>query len=146
MERPTSGIPSSAPAPTAQAALAGLGSTPAGLGSADAAARLAREGPNDIPEPRRHPLVQLLGKFWGLSAWMIELIAALSWLLHKWADLYVALGLLVVNAVLGFVQEQRASAAVAALRQKLEVAVRVLRDGAWSSLAARQLVRGDVVR
>jgi plasma-membrane proton-efflux P-type ATPase len=77
---------------------------------------------------------------------MIELIALLSLVLHKWADLSVALGLLVVNAVLSFLQEDRASVAVSALRHRLQVTARVLRDGAWKSLPARDLVPGDVVR
>jgi H+-transporting ATPase len=52
---------------------------------------------------------------------MIELIVVLSFILHNWADLWVALSLLVVNAVLSFLQEQRASAAVSALRHRLQV-------------------------
>ncbi|HMA32726.1 MAG TPA: plasma-membrane proton-efflux P-type ATPase [Casimicrobiaceae bacterium] len=117
-----------------------------GLSSATAAARLAADGPNDVPEEKSHPLLRFGRKFWGLSAWMIELIALLSLILHKDADLAVALALLVVNAILSFLEEQKASAAVAALRRKLDVTARVLRDGAWSTLPARMLVRGDVVR
>jgi P-type E1-E2 ATPase len=136
-----------APAKTAVEVLHSLGSDlHAGLGSAEAGARLAREGPNEVPEKRVHPFASFARKFWGLSAWMIELIAFLSFLLHKYADLTVALGLLLVNAVLSFLQEQRASAAVAALRRRLQVAARVLRDGAWHTLHARELVPGDIVR
>jgi H+-transporting ATPase len=117
-----------------------------GLPSATATARLAAEGANDVPEEKSHPLLRFARKFWGLSAWMIELIALLSFILHKEADLAVALALLVVNAILSFLEEQKASAAVAALRRKLDVTARVLRDGGWSALPARMLVRGDVVR
>ena len=77
---------------------------------------------------------------------MIELIALFSLLLHKDADLAVALALLLVNALLSFLQEQRASAAVAALRQRLQVTARVVRDGTWRSLSAHDLVAGDVIR
>ncbi len=77
---------------------------------------------------------------------MLELIAGLSFVLHKWTDLWVALAPLVVNAVLSFLQEQRASAAVTALRRRLRVTARVLRDGSWSGIPARELVVGDVVR
>ena len=117
-----------------------------GLTSSEARARLARDGANEVPEPKPHRLRRLAGKFWGVSAGMIELIAVLSWLLHKTADLAVALGLLVANAVVSFVQEQHASAAVAALRAQLQVSARVLRDATWQSIAARELVAGDVVR
>jgi P-type E1-E2 ATPase len=77
---------------------------------------------------------------------MIELIALISWLLGKYIDLWIALALLIVNAVLGFLQEQRASAAVKALRRRLQVTARVLRDGEWRSCAARDLVAGDIIR
>jgi len=127
--------------------LSTLGSTAgAGLASSDAQARLAAEGANEVLEKRTHPFLGFARKFWGLSAWMLELIAALSFVLHKRADVAVALSLLVVNAVLSFFQEQRASAAVSALRRRLQVTARVLRDGSWRSIPARELVRGDVAR
>ncbi len=70
----------------------------------------------------------------------------LSFFLHKYADVWVALSLLVANAILSFFQEQRASAAVKALRSKLQVTARVLRDRSWQAVPARELVTGDVVR
>ncbi|HZS40978.1 MAG TPA: plasma-membrane proton-efflux P-type ATPase, partial [Polyangia bacterium] len=117
-----------------------------GLATAEAGARLAQHGANEIPEKKSHPLLRFAKKFWGLSAWMIELIALLSFILHKLADLWVALSLLAVNAILSFIQEQRASAALAALRHELQVTARVLRDERWQSVPARMLVPGDVVR
>ena len=117
-----------------------------GLSSAEAAKRLEQVGANDVPEKPTRPFVRFARKFWGLSAWMIELIALLSWVLHKYVDLGVALALLIVNAVMSFLQEQRASTAVAALRSRLQVTARVLRDGTWQGMPARVLVPGDVVR
>jgi plasma-membrane proton-efflux P-type ATPase len=117
-----------------------------GLTSAQARNRLERDGPNAVAQEKHHYALRFLSKFWGLSAWMIELIALLSLVLHKTADLVVALLLLVVNAVLSAIQEQRASAAVAALRQRLNVTARVLRDGNWTALPARMVVVGDVIR
>lgn len=133
-------------APVAET-LRALGSNrESGLSATEADARLQRHGPNEVPEKKRHPLLLFLRKFWGLSAWMLELIALLSFILHKRADFWVALSLLVVNAILSFVQEQRASQAVAALRRQLNVLAKVLRDGNWSAVPARTLVKGDVVR
>ena len=132
---------------TVEAALSALGSDRAtGLAEADASARLAKEGPNEVAEKRSHPILRFAKKFWGLSAWMIELIAALSLFLHKRADFGIALGLLVANAILSSIQEQRALAAVEALRSKLQVTARVLRGGSWRAAQARELVTGDVVR
>src|SRR3974390_840907 len=128
-------------------ALASFGSSAeAGLTSATAAARLRHDGPNDVPEQKSHPILSFLRKFWGLSAWMVELIAILSFILHKNTDLVIALALLLVNAILGFLQEQRASAAVSALRKRLQVSGRVLRDRVWKLIPARDLICGDVIR
>lgn len=135
------------PASTAAGTLAALGGDAAsGLTAAEAAARLERGGANEVPEHRTHPVLDFARKFWGLSAWMIELIALLSFVLHKFTDFWVAVALLAVNAVLSFVQEQRASAAVTALRTRLQVTARVLRERNWQATPARNLVRGDVVR
>jgi H+-transporting ATPase len=118
----------------------------AGLTSIEAASRLQQGGPNEVATKRPHPVFRLAQKFWGLSAWMLELIAGLSFILGKTADFWVAFSLLLVNAALSFLQEQRTSAAVAALRRQLQVLARVLRDGLWRSVPARELVRGDVIR
>ncbi len=140
-----SGMPISAKSATET--LSSLGSSPdTGLTSAVAADRLHHDGPNDIAERKEHSVLNFARKFWGLSAWMIELIAVLSFILHRGADFAIAIALLVVNAVLSFLQEQRASAAVAALRQRLQVKARVLRDRAWTTVSARELVSGDVIR
>ncbi|WP_296225627.1 HAD-IC family P-type ATPase [Ralstonia sp. UBA689] len=117
-----------------------------GLSAAEARARLLRDGPNEVEPAPTHPLRRLAARFWGLSAWMLESIAVLSLVLHKLADFWVSLALLLVNAILGSLQEQRASSAVASLRRQMQVSARALRDGAWVSIAARELVRGDIVR
>jgi plasma-membrane proton-efflux P-type ATPase len=117
-----------------------------GLSSAEAAERLRKYGPNETPEPKPHALLSFLRKFWGLSAWMLELIAVLSFVLGKRADFWIALALLVVNAMLGFLQESRAAAAVASLRHHLSMLARVRRDDVWQTVPVRDLVPDDVVR
>jgi magnesium-transporting ATPase (P-type) len=117
-----------------------------GLSSAEATSRLGLHGPNEVPEEASHPLVRFLKKFWGPSAWMIELVALVSGVLHRFADVALAMGLLVGNAVLSFAQERRASAAVDALRSRLRVSARVMRDGSWRVIPAPELVPGDVIR
>ena len=80
-----------------------------------------------------------LGKFWGLSAWMLELIMVLSAVLGKYSDLAVVGALLVVNAVLSFMQEHRAAGVVETLRRRLQVSARVRRDSSWQLIPAREL-------
>lgn len=120
--------------------------TGAGLTNKEAERRLKQEGPNEIAEKRPSLILRLLRKFWGPSAWMIELIALVSLILHKYADLSIALALLGINALFSFSQEQRATAAAAALRQKLNITARVLRDRRWRTVPTRTLVKGDIVR
>jgi plasma-membrane proton-efflux P-type ATPase len=117
-----------------------------GLADGDVQARLDRIGPNEVPERPPRPLRDILKKFWGLSAWMLELIMVLSWLLHKYADLVVVGGLLLVNAVIALVQERRAAGVIETLRRRLRVMARVLRSGSWRLIPAGGLVPGDIVR
>lgn len=131
---------------TALETLAALAANSTGLSGVEARKRLADAGPNAVPEAKTHPLMGFARKFWGLSAWMIELIILVSFILHKWSDLWIAIALLIVNAILSFLQEHRAAAAVSALRKRLQVTARVLRDGTWQPIPAQELVPGDVVR
>jgi magnesium-transporting ATPase (P-type) len=102
-----------------------------GLSDAEVEARLGRFGPNEVSERTPHPLRQFLQKFWGLSAWMLELIIVLSWVLGKSADLVIVSGLLLVNAVVSVMQERRASGVIDTLRQRLQVTARVRRRSTW---------------
>jgi H+-transporting ATPase len=117
-----------------------------GLSQAEVEARRRQYGHNEVAERKRNPLLQFAKRFWGLSAWMLELIILLSWILHKTSTLYIVTALLVVNAILGFAQEHQASQAVEALKRELQVMARVLRDGVWGLVRARELVPGDIVR
>lgn len=108
--------------------------------------RREKYGYNEVVEQKDHPVLMFLGKFWGVSAWMLELIMILSLILGKYSDLAVVSALLIVNAVLSFLQERRTAGVVAALRQRLQVSTRVLRAGNWQICPARELVPGDIVR
>jgi len=117
-----------------------------GLRSQEIGDRLKRYGYNEVPEKKSHPIVRFLTKFWGLTAWMLETIIVLSWILQKYQDVYVVTALLFLNSVVAFAEEQKASSAVEALKKRLQVNSRVLRDGAWRTVPAKELVPGDIVR
>jgi|SRR5579875_630367 len=116
-----------------------------GLTSTEAGRRLQQYGPNEAVEERRHPVRALLGKFWAPVPWMLEVTIGLQLVLGRPIEALIIAALLVFNAVLGFLQENRASNALALLRRRLTVQARVLRDGRWQLLPARQLVPGDVI-
>jgi len=117
-----------------------------GLKQIEVENRIKEYGYNEVPEKETSPLFRFLKKFWGLTAWMLELIIILSWFLHKESDAYIVMGLLVFNAIIGFAQEQNAANAVEALKKKLQVNAKVLRDGIWKTITARELVPGDIIR
>lgn len=117
-----------------------------GLSSAEIPARQAAYGLNEVPE-ERPSMILLFGKhFWGLTAFMLEFTIIISFLLKKYADVYIISGLMIFNAVVGFLQERKAAKTVQALGNRLQVTVRVLRDGQWREVKGDQLVPGDIVR
>ena len=123
-----------------------LGTSPKGLSSAEAEARLGKYGRNELVEREVSDLEKFLRFLWGPIAWMIEAAALLSLLMGHWADLTIILVLLLYNAISGFWQERKASDALAALKAGLAPKARALRDGAFNGIDAAELVPGDVVR
>jgi H+-transporting ATPase len=117
-----------------------------GLSSAEVQSRIAKFGYNELPEEKTNPLVKFLGYFWGPIPWMIEVAAILSAVVHHWEDFVIILILLLMNAGVGFWEEFQAGNAIAALKAKLALRAHVKRDGAWTTIPARELVPGDLMR
>jgi H+-transporting ATPase len=117
-----------------------------GLTGDKAARRLDQYGYNEIAEKKAHPLLKFLGYFWGPIPWMIEIAAVLSAVVRHWPDLIIILVLLIFNGVIGFWEEYQAGNAIAQLKKNLALKARVLRDGKWLEIPARELVPGDVIR
>ncbi|MGO8791521.1 MAG: plasma-membrane proton-efflux P-type ATPase [Terriglobia bacterium] len=117
-----------------------------GLTHAEVDLRRKDHGYNEVAEEKDRPVLKFIQKFWGISAWLLELIMVLSAILGKYSDLAVVSALLVINAVLSFLQERRAAGVVEALRRRLQVSARVRRDSSWQIIPARELVPGDIVR
>ncbi len=117
-----------------------------GLSSNQVEEKRQQYGPNEVAEKKASPILAFARKFWGLAPWMLEVAIVLSFVLGKYLDVYIIAALLLVNAVLGFIQEQQATRAVTALKQKLHLQVKVMRDSIWQTLNAVELVPGDVIR
>ena len=116
-----------------------------GLSQAEAARRLAAYGPNAIEEKHTRPYIRFLSFFWGPIPWMIEVAAALSAIAQHWEDFAIISIMLLINAGVGFWEEFKADNAIAALKKTLALKARVLRDGAWRSITAHDVVPGDVI-
>ena len=123
-----------------------LGASPEGLGQAEAKRRLEQYGYNELPEKKVNLFLKFLSYFWGPIPGMIEIAVILSAVVGHWADFGIILVLLVMNAVVGFWEEFQAGNTIAALKATLALKARVKRDGAWTTVAAREIVPGDIVR
>jgi H+-transporting ATPase len=116
-----------------------------GLATAEAQARLAQFGRNEIPRRRPQPFKLFFKKLWGPIPWLLEATVLLELASRRSVEAAIVFTLLLINAVIGFFHEHRAQDAVEALRSRLHPSARVLRDGSWSTCDARDLVPDDVV-
>ena len=122
------------------------GSLPAGLTGEEARRRLEKFGPNTVADTAVRPLLRALAEFWAPVPWMLEAAVVLELFLGKWVEAAIIAVLLVFNAALGFFQEGRAQATVAALKSRLALNASVRRDNAWATVPAADLVPGDIVK
>jgi Ca2+-transporting ATPase len=117
-----------------------------GLSAEDAQRRIATHGPNAIREQAwRGPLQVLVGQFTDVTILLLIAAAIVSGLVGDLKDSLVILGIVILNAGIGFAQEFRAERAVVALRQMAASSAVVLRGGERRSIPAADLVPGDVV-
>jgi H+-transporting ATPase len=120
--------------------------TPTGLTSEEVRSRIEKFGPNAVPDTSLHPLRRALTKFWAPVPWMLEAAIVLEIVLGKYVEAAIIAVLLAFNAALGFLQEGRAQATLAALKSRLALNASVRRDNAWATVPAAGLVPGDIVK
>ncbi len=127
--------------------LAGIGSTAGGLSSAEADARLARCGSNDLSAVRRRPLwLQFLDRLRNPLLIILLLASGFSAMAGDFYSFAIVVVIVIVSVVLDFVQEVRANNAIEDLRRSVALRARVLRDGKEGELPVERLVPGDVLR
>ncbi|WP_083925015.1 HAD-IC family P-type ATPase [Lamprocystis purpurea] len=117
-----------------------------GLTPAEAAERLQRFGPNRLTEHKGHgPLLRFLLQFHNVLIYVLLAAAAVTAVLGHWVDTAVIVGVVVINAVIGVIQEGKAEQALAAIRRMLSLKATVVRAGRRTLIDAATLVPGDVV-
>ncbi|CAH0498724.1 cation-transporting P-type ATPase [Novosphingobium sp. CECT 9465] len=133
-------------ASTTQDVLQALDAAPGGLDEATAAERLHKFGANSLPQARqRNALVRFVQHFHNILIYVLMASALTTAMLGHWIDTGVILAVVIANAVIGFIQEGRAENAMAAIRDMLAPHTAVLREGARRTIAATDLVPGDIV-
>jgi magnesium-transporting ATPase (P-type) len=117
-----------------------------GLSSTEARSRLEKYGPNQIPSSKGEaPIKRFLLQFNNLLIYILLVSGLISALLTKWVDAGVIFGVVLVNAIIGFVQEGKAEKALESIRSMLSPKANVIRDGHRVSVNAKEIVPGDIV-
>ncbi|MFN4129323.1 MAG: HAD-IC family P-type ATPase, partial [Paracoccaceae bacterium] len=123
-----------------------LGSDADGLTTAEAAERLASHGPNRLPQAHaRGPLLRFAAQFNNVLIYVLLAAAIVTGGLQHWVDTGVILAVVLANAIIGFIQEGKAEAAMAAIRNMLAPHAAVVRDGRRQTVEGVALVPGDIV-
>jgi calcium-translocating P-type ATPase len=126
--------------------LAALNASPDGLSPHEAAQRLAIHGPNQLPDVQgRGPLRRFLLQFHNVLVYVLLGAATVTAALQHWVDTGVILAVVLANALVGFVQEGKAEAAMAAIRDMLAPRANALRDGRRVSIDGADIVPGDII-
>lgn len=127
-------------------AFAELNSTTEGLTSNEARQRFEKHGPNRLSPPmRKGALQRFLAQFHNVLIYVLIVAGCVTATLGHWIDSAVIFGVVVINAIIGFVQEGKAEKSLDAIRDMLSQQAMVRRDGKLVAINAEKLVPGDVV-
>jgi Ca2+-transporting ATPase len=117
-----------------------------GLSDAEAKKRIEKYGHNSIEEAHKVSLLKIfLNQFASPIVWILIAAMLICALIPEWTDFWVIAAIVVLNAVLGCVQEYRAEEAIAALKKMVSLKAKVLRDGKVSEIDASEIVPGDII-
>ncbi|HSH51737.1 MAG TPA: plasma-membrane proton-efflux P-type ATPase, partial [Bacteroidales bacterium] len=116
-----------------------------GLTSEEVKKRLDRYGYNEISEKKQPAYLKFLSYLWGPIPWMIEAALILSIVVQDWVDFAIIFSLLIVNAIVGFIEEYQADSAINDLKKNLAIKAKAYRDGKWQNIASRELVPDDLI-
>ena len=120
--------------------------TKSGLDLREAANRTKKYGPNQLPEgKKRGPFTRLLSQFNNILVYVLLGAGFTKLMLSLWIDAAIILGVVMLNGLLGFIQEGRAEQALDSIRNMLSAEARTIRGGETRMIPADQLVPGDLV-
>jgi len=125
--------------------LTGLNASPNGLSETEARRRILQYGYNEVTEKQKNPALQFLRRYWGPMPWLLELAIILAYFLGHYLESGIIFVLLTLNAFIGYFQERGSQRALDSLKKRLAITARVLRDGKWKTIEAREIVPGDIL-
>jgi len=116
-----------------------------GLTESETRSRTQMLGFNEVVEKKRSPIIDFLSRYWGPMPWLLELAIVLSIVLQHYLEAGIIFTLLTINTVIGQIQSRGSQRALEALKKRLAVKARVLRDGKWLVKDAREIVPGEII-
>ena len=117
-----------------------------GLSHEEAKTRLQDFGPNEIPEKKsKHPVLIFLKQFHSILIYILIAAAAISFFIGHAIDVYVILAVILINAIIGFIQEHKAERSIQALKRMIVPHAKVFRGGELLQVHAKELVPGDII-
>lgn len=123
-----------------------LGSREDGISGEESQKRLQEFGLNEIPDAGRKPIWKIvLKQFNNLMVYILLAAALISFFTKHYVDVYVILAIIIINAIIGFVQEYKAEGALIALKNLLVPQCKVIRNGGLQTINSRELVPGDII-
>ena len=118
-----------------------------GLDTGEAAKRLEKVGLNRLPSPPKDGLLKRFFKhFHNMLIYILICASAITALLGHWVDTGVIMAVVLINAIIGFIQEGKSEQALEGIRKMLSLHAHVRRNGEWVGIEAENLVPGDIVR
>jgi H+-transporting ATPase len=120
-------------------------SSTAGLTESEARQRLLKLGFNEVNESKRNSILLFMKRYWGPMPWLLELAIILSVILKHYLEAGIIFALLTINTVIGQIQSHGSQKALAALKKRLAIKARVLRDGRWLTKETKEIVPGDII-
>lgn len=118
----------------------------AGLKQEEAQARLQKFGPNQLKEKKPiSPLSIFFGQFNDFIVWVLIGAGLVSGFLKEWVDALAIIAIVILNAILGFIQEYRAEKSLAALKKLSSPTSKIIREGQHDIVASNELVPGDLI-
>ncbi|KAI8367216.1 plasma-membrane proton-efflux P-type ATPase [Choanephora cucurbitarum] len=116
-----------------------------GLTSTEVQERQAKYGLNELPEKKTNPFLKFFSYFTGPISYLIEISCIIAAVVGDWIDFGIILALLIINAVIGYIEEAKAESALDALRQTLALKTRSYRDNELKEVDVKELVPGDII-